>query len=134
MQKVFVDTNYFLRFFLKDIYEQHDKAKFLFIQGAEKKLLLLTSIIVVFELHWVLKSHYQKEKQEIVTVLRDVLSMDFIDLPEREDLRDAVLFFDTTNLSLEDCYHLIFSKKNNASRLASFDKKLQRAFKQHEEK
>jgi len=51
-----------------------------------------------------------------------------------EDLRDAVLFFDTTNLSLEDCYHLIFSKKNNASRLASFDKKLQRAFKQHEEK
>ena len=42
---IFVDTNYFLRFLLKDNKLQHRKAKQLMLDSAQGKLKLFTSII-----------------------------------------------------------------------------------------
>ncbi len=63
---IFVDTNYFLRFFLRDSREQYLIVKQFFLDGASGKIKLFTSLIVLFEVYWVLKSYYGKEKNDLI--------------------------------------------------------------------
>ena len=80
---IFVDTNYFLRFLLKDVPHQHQKALQLFKDGAAGKIKLISSTIVIFKILWVLTSYYKKDKQEAVNILEQVLQMRFIQFEKK---------------------------------------------------
>ena len=125
---IFVDTNYFLRFLLNDISEQHNLVKKLFIKASVGKENLSTSTIVFFEIYWVLSSLYKKEKSEIVEVLQKILKLTFIKLQERKILLDSLILFKQTNLDLEDCYNLHFAKSQKMDIFGTFDKKLEKEF------
>lgn len=128
MKRIFVDTSFFLRFLLRDVDEQHQKAKELFRKATQGKVNLFTSVIVLFELYWVLTSFYQKRKLVTIKMLGELLKLKFIELPERELLIQALEVYQDTNLDLEDSYNLVYACFNKADRLASFDKNLQNLF------
>lgn len=125
---IFVDTNYFLRFLIRDVEEQYREVRKLFGKGISKETKLFTSVVVFFEIYWVLSSFYQKNKQELVMKLTGVLEMKFIKIKERESLEKAIQLFNNKNLSLEDAFNLVFSQKNKALKFATFDKKLSKIF------
>lgn len=125
---IFIDTNYFLRFLIKDIENQHNTAKNLFLEAASGKIKLITSVIVFFEIYWVLSSYYEKEKAELIPTIRKVLNLNFIQLEERDLLEEALNLFENNNLSFEDCYNLSFAKYQKAKSFKTFDKKLEKAF------
>src|SRR3990167_4514406 len=120
---IFVDTNYFLRFLLRDIEAQHREVKKLFYQGAAGKVELFTSLIVFFEVYWVLESFYGKRKNELVQILTDVLHMQFIRLDESPLLESAVLLFANSSLSMEDAYNVVYAQSRKVTTFATFDKK-----------
>lgn len=124
----FIDTNYFLRFLLKDINNQHLAAEALFLSASEGKATLITSTVVFFEIYWVLSSYYGKNKAEIVDVLKKILNLNFIELEEREVLFNALSLFKKTNLALEDCYNICYAKERGVKSFKTFDKKLIKAF------
>ena len=126
---IFVDTNYFLRFLLNDIKKQHLTAKKLFLSAAEGKKELTTSLIVFFEVYWVLKSYYEKNKEELVKTMKKLLELNFIKLNERVILEQSINLYTDYNLSLEDCYNLSYIKQHQLKDLASFDEKLNKVFK-----
>lgn len=126
---IFVDTNYFLRFFLRDNREQYLIVKQFFLDGASGKLRLFTSLIVLFEVYWVLKSYYGKEKNDLIKTLYKILQFTFIGLSERQSLEKSLIIYEKENLSLEDCYNLVYSQDNKALSFATFDKKLSKKFK-----
>lgn len=123
---IFVDTNYFLRLLLKDNV-QHKIAKSLFTQAARGKIKLTTSLVVMFEIYWVLSSYYRKQKQEVADMLLKILELNFF-LPERGILIQALDHFKNYNLSLEDCYNLFYAKQNNTQDFKTFDKRLKKHF------
>lgn len=125
---MFIDTNYFLRFLLKDINPQHLEAKNLFLSASEGKTALITSIIVFFEIYWVLSSYYERNKTEAANVLEKVLSLNFIELEEREMLFRSLSLFRKTNLDLEDCYNVCYAKSKGIRSFKTFDKKLDKEF------
>lgn len=125
---VFVDTNYFLRFLLKDIKEQAGNATELFKKGALRKIQLFTSTIVFFEVYWVLSSSYAKEKSQVMPLLLDVLSMDFIRFENGNLLAETLHIFEKSTLSLVDSFNLVYAQANNASSFATFDQKLRKEF------
>lgn len=125
---IFVDTNYFLRFLLNDQGLQHETAKVLFSQGARDEADLFTSLIVFFEIYWVLSSFYKREKSELAEKLSGLLSMSFIQFPERDTLSGAVRVFAETSLDLEDAYNLVYASAHQATELRTFDRKLQKIF------
>lgn len=127
---IFVDTNYFLRFLLKDVNQQHRQAKKLFTQAAIGKIRLFTSVIVFFEIYWVLASFYEKGKLEVVGILEDVLKMEFIDWENKEILDKAVKMFRRESLELEDVFNLVYARREKAIAVKSFDKKLEKVFKE----
>jgi predicted nucleic-acid-binding protein len=127
---IFVDTNYFLRFLLNDETEQHLIAKKLFIEASEGKVQLTTSLIVFFEIYWVLSSYYEKDKLETTQMLQKILSLNFIDLRERQTLFNSLSLFQKINLDLEDCYNFYYAKSMNIKPegFKTFDKKLLREY------
>ena len=124
----FVDTNYFLRFLLRDNESQYEKTKQLFIEASNGEIELTTSVIVFFEVYWVLKSFYGKSKSELCEILDKLLALTFIHLEEREILKNSLQFYEAYSLSFEDCYNLIYIKERGVKDLRSFDNKLLKVF------
>ena len=123
---IFVDTNYFLRFLLKDIPKQHQKAKELFIKGAEGQLKLFTSLIVIFEIYWVLTSFYQKKRDKVITILKKIFDLEFVEIERKKLLKKALKVYKKTNLDLEDCYNLSFAREMKIKEFKTFDKRLKK--------
>lgn len=125
----FVDTNYFIRYFLKDNKEQYKIVYNLFHKAILGEKILFTSLIVFFEIYWLLFSYYKKKKEEVIGILFEVLEMDYIELEEREKLKQTLQIYKESNLDLEDSFNLVYSTMNNAFSFATFDKKLISKFK-----
>lgn len=120
----FIDTNYFLRFLLADVSEQHQQARKLFQQGGSGKVQLFTSLVVLFEVFWVFTSFYKKSKQETIGILRSILSLSFIELENKKILEEALKIYSQTTLELEDCYNVAYARQQQAKKFMTFDKKL----------
>jgi predicted nucleic-acid-binding protein len=126
---MFIDTNYFLRYFLHDIQEQNLLVEDFFIKAFDEKIILVTSTIVFFEVYWVLSDKfYKKSKEEAVLFLKKMLELRFIELKERDILVHALTLFERTNLDLEDCYNLFYAKTHRVNEFKTFDKKLAKEF------
>lgn len=123
---IFVDTNYFVRFLLADIPHQYKEAEILFTQGASGEVVLTTSAIVIFELHWVFKSIYKKPKAELIEILKKVLAMDFIAIEDKATLKDSLVLYAKTNIEFVDCYNLAFARSKSIKEFKTFDKKLEK--------
>lgn len=121
---IFVDTNYFLRFLLKDNTFQAQKVTELFEQAAKGKKELVTSVIVFFEVYWVLSSFYETKKNEILRVLQGLLEMSFISFDQSDILQEAVEIFEHSVLDLEDAYNIAFASSQKTKEFGTFDKKL----------
>ena len=126
---IFVDTNYFVRLIENDNTVQVKIVEDLFVRGAEGKEKLVSSVVVFFEIYWLMRSFYEKRKENLVTVLKDILDMSFIKWENVEILTNAVSIMEITDYDLEDAYNVVYAKKNSADGLGSFDKKLQNIWK-----
>lgn len=127
----YVDTNYFLRFFLDDNKKQTRVVRDLFLKGSRAEVELFSSLVVFLEIYWVLQSYYGFSKNQVAESLEAILKMDFIKLDNEEVISLAMEIFKNHNLDLEDCFHLAYSrgKSNQVYKIATFDKKLQNVHK-----
>lgn len=127
---IFVDTNYFLRYFVDDGSIQHSETINFFEFHSKRKNLLTTSVVVFFETFWTLTSHYKKSKQEAIGILQKLISkMAFIKFDSKEILARSLERAAGGEISLEDCFNLEWAKSHEIKDLASFDKKLVREWK-----
>jgi predicted nucleic-acid-binding protein len=122
MKKCFIDTNYFLRFLIKDDEEQFNIVCSIFQKGINREIQLFTSVVVFFEIYWVLSSFYKKKKNKIIEFLKNILKLTFIDFENKTILEEAIIFFQKFNLDLEDCYNLAYTKLKKANEFITFDK------------
>lgn len=129
MKTYFVDTNYLLRLLLKDQPKQFRVVYNLFQKGIEGRVELVTSTIVIFELYWVLKSFYKKEKGECVDKLEKILTMHFLQVEKRKLILNALALYRETALDLEDCYNIAFFFANQLDEFGTFDKEITKLLK-----
>jgi len=128
MRDYFIDTNIFLRLIVEDGSSQHKEAEKIFLEASENKFHLFTSVIVFFEIYWVLTSFYKKNKKEVSDILENILEMSFVEIADRKIIDRAVSYFKNHNLELEDCYNLFYTLENKSSGILTFDKKLKNNF------
>lgn len=121
---VFVDANYFLRLIENDIVNQVSIVKELFEKGLEGKIKLVSSVIVAFEVYWVLKSTYHEERDNLQFALKKIVEIEFVDWENSKVLIQAINKMDKHNYDLEDAYNLEYAKYIEADEMASFDRKL----------
>jgi len=124
---IFVDTNYFVRFFVDDDHAQHQAVKQLFLKATNGEAELCTSPLVFFETAWVLASVYDVTGTRLHEVMQGFLEMGFIKIEERELLREALVLARQHKVAIEDGYHLAWAKAKGCIEMATFDRKVKRA-------
>lgn len=121
MKRYVVDTNVFLRFFLKDSPTQYQKSKELFEKVASGNVELETLPEVLFEIDYVLKGVYKLTKHEICNILTTIIKSPDILIVYNDILLDSVERYKKSNLDLVDIY-IFYYAKNHSAEVFSFDK------------
>lgn len=129
MKSYFIDTNYFLRLLLKDNVKQFSEVYSIFQLAVNQEVKIYTSVIVFFEIYWVLSSFYKKNKSKTINFLDKILVMDFLEIENRQILQETLFLFKAHNIDLEDCYNMAYAKNINANEFATFDKKIRNLLK-----
>jgi predicted nucleic-acid-binding protein len=122
MKTHFIDTNYFLRFLLKDNEKQFKVVFQLFEDTILEKTQVTTNIIVIFEIFWVLSSFYKQNKEEVIIKLQKIVQIPNIQIENREILSEALTLYSRTKLDFEDCYNICTAVKQKVDEFSSFDK------------
>jgi predicted nucleic-acid-binding protein len=120
---VFVDTNVFLRFFVKDVESQYEKARALFEKAEAGKIKLETSELVIAEIVWVLESFYGFNRKEITDVLITLLSSRNLKIANSARVSDAVQLYASGNMDFIDAYNIAYMKSKEFAKVATFDHK-----------
>lgn len=124
----YLDTNVILRLIIKDNLDQLKVITDLFNKVSTKKVKLFSSTLAIFETEWVLRSFYKFEKNDIVELLKKILSIKEINFSETEILNLTLENMSKNSLGLEDNYHISYSIFNNLD-FFSFDEKANKVYK-----
>jgi len=104
MEKFFVDSNVFLRYYSRDDAEQSDLAKKLLLKARDKKISLFCGPPVFFEVAWVLKSAYSLPNADILNTLETMLLIPNMDVIDGDMVRDAIALARETGQGFADSY------------------------------
>jgi predicted nucleic-acid-binding protein len=128
MNKQFVDTNYILRYLLKDNLEQYSLVSKFFIECVTGGIKLVSNNVVLFELYWVLFNTMKLEKEQTCTLINHFLQLDIVEFEDKQIIALALQNDLANNLGLEDNYHLSWCKFNKISKIHTFDGKMNKVW------
>ena len=120
---VFVDTNVFLRFFVRDVESFYHKANDLFEKAESGQVKLETSDMVIAEIVWVLESYYSFSKSEIKEVIETILETKNIRVANHSRVKEAINNYATGKIDFIDDYNIAYMKSKDSKKVATFDAK-----------
>lgn len=82
MKEVILDTNVFLRYFLKDIASQYEIAKNLIKDIEKEKIKAFVSILIINEIMWIMKKYYKIKLSLFIPRLLQILLLKNIEVIE----------------------------------------------------
>jgi predicted nucleic-acid-binding protein len=121
---IFVDTNMFLRFFVRDVESFYKKAKELFENAENGKLKLETNEMVIAEIIWVLESYYDFSKIEIRDVVDTILETKNLKVSNHMRVKEAIELYASKNIDFIDAFNISYIKAKQLKYIATFDKKI----------
>jgi predicted nucleic-acid-binding protein len=123
METVYVYTNVFLRYLLKDDLALYRRAEVIFDKAKKAQVKLLVPNIVIFEIAFVLKSVYKETKEEVIQKIESLIASRYLFIDDAPTLRQAITLYKNSSNSFVDCF-LIAKSQAEGYKLFTFDKKL----------
>src|SRR3989338_11091753 len=120
MKSIFLDSNIWLRLFLKDQENQYTQVSNLFKLIEESHLRPYTSTVVFLEVNFVLTSFYSLTKEKALFYLNKIREVRNITIIENENLDNALKYYRHYKIKFTDC--LIAAQIPKGLTLVSFDK------------
>ncbi|MEW5744486.1 MAG: PIN domain-containing protein [Nitrospirota bacterium] len=120
---IFIDTNVFMRFFVRDIESFYQKAKGLFERAEKGEVRLETSDLVIAEIVWVLESYYGFSRTEIKEVVDTILETKNIRVANHARVKEAAGLYVSGRMDFIDAYNIAYIRAKEYKRVATFDVK-----------
>lgn len=117
---IFVDTNVFLRFFVRDVESFYQKAEELFESAERGEVRLETNDLVIAEIVWVLESYYDFSKTEIKEVVETILEAKNIKVANHARIKEAISLYASGKADFIDAYNVAYIKAKNYNKIATF--------------
>ncbi len=118
---VFVDTNVFLRFFVRDDESLYQKARELFEKAERGDAKLETSDLVIAEIVWVLESYYNFSKPEVKEVVETILETKNLKVANHSRVKEAIDLYFLGKMDFIDAYNIAYVKAKDFKKVATFD-------------
>ena len=119
VNKYFIDTNVWVRFFVRDDEKQTDLVDKWLKLVEQGEFAIVTSSIVMIEVAYVLQSVYKIDKKTVMSALDGILSVRGIKIIDKTDIVNSIKLAKKTNLKLSDC--LIATQVRKGMILVTFD-------------
>jgi predicted nucleic acid-binding protein len=118
----FIDTNIFLRVFIKENETMNRDCIALLHAIEQKKIKAFTSSVVVAEIHHVMTSVYHVDKNIITNALKSIMGISNLSIVDDMDVSITLSLFTSYSVKFTDC--LIASSKilQNNGVIVSYDK------------
>lgn len=125
-ERVFIDTNVFLRFLTQDDPEKAQRCRALFERAGRGQLDLHISNLVLAELAWTLRSYYGESREDITATLAHILDMRSVRIPQKAAVREAVELYARHNVDFIDAFHAADMRWRQVRRIYSYDEDFDR--------
>src|SRR4030065_1328983 len=122
-EPIFVDTNVFLRFFVRDVESFYQKARELFEKAERGDAKLETSDTVIAEIVWVLESYYDFSKAEIKEVVDTILETKNIRVANHSRVKEGINNYAAGKIDFIDACNIAYIKSKGLKKVATFDVK-----------
>jgi predicted nucleic acid-binding protein len=122
-ERVFADTNIFLRYLTNDVPDQADAVEELLQRAAAGDLVLVTNALVVAEIVWTLEAFYHLSREEIQEKILAILGTQGVEVSEAEVILQATLWYQEKNVDFIDAFNAAWMLERDIDRVCSFDRK-----------
>ena len=120
--RVYADTNLFIRFFTGDSDNQSQESKKFLDQVSRGKYELFICDLIVAEIIYVLESIYHLDRNEVVEKILAIAETDNTIIENRQVILGALDLYEEKNIDFIDAYLASHSVKNNCDTIFTFDK------------
>lgn len=120
--RVYADTNLFIRFFTGDSDNQSQESKKFLDQVSKGKYELFVCDLIVAEIVYVLESIYHLDRNEVVEKILAIAETDNTIIENRQVILGALDLYEEKNIDFIDAYLASHSIKNNCDTVFTFDK------------
>lgn len=122
-----LDTNVLIRLITEDEPQQVKVVQDVMMMAENHKIKIIILSEVLIETVWVLESAYDCSRDEISMYLENILAIETLFFPDFSVIQKAVEQYKVKG-DFADLVIIGQSKNNNAEKLITFDKKLQKRF------
>lgn len=123
IERIFVDTNIFLRYLTNDDTAIADKIEKIFYKALHRKVSLVTNTFVIAEVIWVLESFYGHSREEVEAMALKILNTKGLEVKDSHLLFKALDLYVSKNTDFIDAYNAVYMKEHSLKRILTLDKK-----------
>jgi len=122
-ERVFVDTNLFLRYLTNDVPAQADAVEQLLHRASAEEIILVTNSLVVAEIVWTLESFYQLTRDEIREKVLAILNTPGLNVADADQILQAITWYVDYNVDFADAFNAVWLLDQGLTTVYTFDQK-----------
>jgi len=122
-ERLFLDTNLFLRFLTNDVPAQADAVEELLERGAAGEVALVTSSLVIAEIVWTLESFYGLSCEDVRDRILAIVNTPGLVVSESDLVLQAAIWYAEKRVDYADAYNAAWMRLQGMTIACTFDRK-----------
>jgi predicted nucleic-acid-binding protein len=122
-ERVFADTNLFLRYLTNDVPVQADAVEQLLNRASDGEIVLVINSLVIAEIVWTLKSYYGLARGSIKDKVLAILNTPGIEAAEADLLLQAIFWYADKSIDFIDAFNAAWMLTQGLAITYTFDRK-----------
>ena len=122
-ERVFADTNLFLRYLTNDVPAQADAVEQLLHRASAGDIILVINSLVMAEIVWTLESYYGLARDNIKDKVLAILNTPGLEMAERDLLLQATFWYADKNIDFIDALNAAWLMSQGLTTTYTFDRK-----------
>jgi predicted nucleic-acid-binding protein len=122
-ERLFADTNVFLRYLTNDVPEQADAVEHLLVRVMQGEIVLVTNSLVIAEIVWTLDSYYKLSRSDIREKIFAILNTPGLEVVDEDLIRQAIPWYVEKNVDFIDAYNAAWALTRGIRSACTFDQK-----------
>jgi predicted nucleic-acid-binding protein len=122
-ERVFADTNLFLRYLTNDVSAQADAVEQLLHRASGGEIVLVINSLVIAEIVWTLESYYSLTRDSIKDKILAILNTPGIETAEGDLLLQAIFWYADKNIDFIDACNAAWLLAQELDTIYTFDRK-----------
>ncbi|MBS3772158.1 MAG: type II toxin-antitoxin system VapC family toxin [Bacteroidales bacterium] len=122
-ERVFIDTNLFLRYFTNDVPAQAEAVEDLLRRASAGKIILVTSSLVIAEIVWTLESFYKLPRKEIRDKVLAIFNTPGLEMENGDLILQSISWYTEKNIDFIDAYNAAWLLSQDMKTVYTFNRK-----------